>query len=104
MRRASLPSSHNPGILFDGGESAPVGRPDFKPGWGCTAVPGRFDSCSLPPEGRVLTPIPMWLHCNSVAGLKRYPLANGVMRRYGWNTEKVGDDYYPDQRRPVLSN
>ena len=50
MREASLPSSHNPGMLFDGGESAPVGRPDFKPGWGCTAVPGRFDSCSLPPE------------------------------------------------------
>jgi hypothetical protein len=27
-----------------------VDRPDFKPGWGCQAVPGRFDSCSLPPE------------------------------------------------------
>ena len=26
-----------------------MGRPDFKPGWGCLAVPGRFDSCSLPP-------------------------------------------------------
>ncbi len=43
MRGASLPSSYNPGILFDGGESAPVGRPDFKPGWGCRAVPGRFE-------------------------------------------------------------
>jgi hypothetical protein len=50
MRRASLHSSYNPGILFNGGESAPVGRPDFKPGWSCRAVPGRFDSCSLPPK------------------------------------------------------
>ena len=43
-------------ILFDGGELAPVGRPDFKPGWGCWAVPGRFDSCSLPPQRLVLMP------------------------------------------------
>jgi hypothetical protein len=67
MRGASLPSSYNPGILFDGGESAPVGRLDFKPGWSCRAVPGRFDSCSLPPERLVLLPNLMWPYCNSVA-------------------------------------
>jgi hypothetical protein len=67
MREASLHSSYNPGILFDGGESAPVGRPDFKPGWGCRAVPGRFDSCSLPPKKLVPVPNLMWPYCNSVA-------------------------------------
>ncbi len=36
-------------ILRDGREAAPVGRPAFKAGWGCSAAPGRFNSCSLPP-------------------------------------------------------
>jgi hypothetical protein len=67
MRRALLPSSYYPGILFDGGESAPVGWPDFKPGWSCRAVSGRFDSCSLPPEKLVLIPNLMWPWRNSVA-------------------------------------
>ena len=35
----------------DGGESSPVGRPDFKSGWGSEAVLGGFDSHSLPPSG-----------------------------------------------------
>ena len=34
-----------------GGESSPVGRPDFKSGWGSEPVPGGFDSHSLPPPG-----------------------------------------------------
>lgn len=33
----------------DGRESSPVGRPDFKSGWGSEPVPGGFDSHSLPP-------------------------------------------------------
>ncbi|ONG54263.1 selenocysteine-specific translation elongation factor [Pseudoroseomonas deserti] len=33
-----------------GGESSPVGRPDFKSGWGSETVPGGFDSHSLPPS------------------------------------------------------
>ncbi len=33
-----------------GRESPPVGRPDFKSGWGRETVPGGFDSHSLPPE------------------------------------------------------
>ena len=37
----------------DGRESSPVGRPDFKSGWGSEAVSGGFDSHSLPPsQGR----------------------------------------------------
>ena len=36
----------------DGRESSPVGRPDFKSGWGSEPVPGGFDSHSLPPEKR----------------------------------------------------
>jgi selenocysteine-specific elongation factor len=36
--------------LPDGRESSPVGRPDFKSGWGSEPVPGGFDSHSLPPE------------------------------------------------------
>ena len=34
-----------------GGEASPVGRPDFKSGWGSETVPGGFDSHSLPPSG-----------------------------------------------------
>ncbi|TCI00042.1 selenocysteine-specific translation elongation factor [Roseococcus sp. SYP-B2431] len=33
-----------------GGEASPVGRPDFKSGWGSETVPGGFDSHSLPPD------------------------------------------------------
>jgi selenocysteine-specific elongation factor len=33
----------------DGREASPVGRPDFKSGWGSEPVPGGFDSHSLPP-------------------------------------------------------
>ena len=33
-----------------GRESSPVGRPDFKSGWGSEPVPGGFDSHSLPPD------------------------------------------------------
>ena len=33
----------------NGGESSPVGRPDFKSEWGSEPVPGGFDSHSLPP-------------------------------------------------------
>jgi selenocysteine-specific elongation factor len=33
-----------------GRESSPVGRPDFKSGWGSEPVPGGFDSHSLPPR------------------------------------------------------
>lgn len=35
-----------------GGESSPVGRPDFKSGRGCETVLGGFDSHSLPPTSR----------------------------------------------------
>ncbi len=35
----------------NGRESSPVGRPDFKSGWGSDAVLGGFDSHSLPPSG-----------------------------------------------------
>lgn len=35
--------------LSDGGETSPVGRPDFKSGRGCQTVSGGFDSHSLPP-------------------------------------------------------
>ncbi|OCP16032.1 selenocysteine-specific translation elongation factor [Ensifer sp. LC54] len=34
-----------------GRDSSPVGRPDFKSGWGSEAVLGGFDSHSLPPSG-----------------------------------------------------
>ncbi len=34
-----------------GRDSSPVGRPDFKSGWGSEAVLGGFDSHSLPPTG-----------------------------------------------------
>jgi selenocysteine-specific elongation factor len=38
----------------DGRESSPVGRPDFKSGWGSETVPGGFDSHSLPPSSEGL--------------------------------------------------
>ena len=34
---------------MDGGAAFPVGRPDFKSGWGSETVPGGFDSHSPPP-------------------------------------------------------
>ena len=40
------------GPAGQGRESSPVGRPDFKSGWGSETVPGGFDSHSLPPEKR----------------------------------------------------
>ncbi len=36
----------------DGGESSPVGRPDFKSVWGSEPVSGGFDSHSPPPASR----------------------------------------------------
>lgn len=41
----SVPDAEN------GRDSSPVGRPDFKSGWGSDAVLGGFDSHSLPPSG-----------------------------------------------------
>ena len=43
--RGAAPDEH-------GGESSPVGRPDFKSGWGRQTVPGGFDSHSLPPASK----------------------------------------------------
>ncbi len=43
----------SPAEARQGRESSPVGRPDFKSGWGSEAVSGGFDSHSLPPAGRV---------------------------------------------------
>ena len=40
------------GAAPSGGEASPVGRPDFKSGWGRETVPGGFDSHSLPPLRR----------------------------------------------------
>ena len=37
-------------VSVSGGESSPVGRPDFKSGRGRETVPGGFDSHSLPPS------------------------------------------------------
>ncbi len=37
-----------------GREASPVGRPDFKSGWGSETVPGGFDSRSLPPQSGLL--------------------------------------------------
>lgn len=41
----------SPADAGQGGDSSPVGRPDFKSGWGSDAVLGGFDSHSLPPSG-----------------------------------------------------
>lgn len=50
-RRHLFPrDNHTEDKDFSGGESSPVGRPDFKSGRGCQTVPGGFDSHSLPPE------------------------------------------------------
>ncbi len=41
------PASADPGVARDGGESSPVGRPDFKSGEGRETALGGFDSCLL---------------------------------------------------------
>ena len=46
------PSIGEPPAEGDGGESSPVGRPDFKSGRGREPVLGGFDSHSLPPFRR----------------------------------------------------
>ena len=52
-RRLDLfPRDADPGAAPSGGEASPVGRPDFKSGWGRETVPGGFDSHSLPPLQR----------------------------------------------------
>ncbi|ACK52238.1 selenocysteine-specific translation elongation factor [Methylocella silvestris BL2] len=49
-RRLDLFGAPRPSSGADGGESSPVGRPDFKSGWGSETVSGGFDSHSLPPN------------------------------------------------------
>jgi hypothetical protein len=67
-----------------------VGRPDFKPGWGCRAVPGRFDSCSLPPMQGT------WGRFRAVASMQQCgsidapPLAINKLDSYGCSSEKGG--------------
>ena len=51
-RRLELFPRDADGAAPSGGESSPVGRPDFKSGWGRETVPGGFDSHSLPPLAR----------------------------------------------------
>ncbi len=48
-RRLDLFPRDADGDASEGGESSPVGRPDFKSGRGRETVPGGFDSHSLPP-------------------------------------------------------
>lgn len=53
LRRGDLRriNPHRADLFGDvGRESSPVGRPDFKSGWGSETVPGGFDSHSLPPS------------------------------------------------------
>jgi selenocysteine-specific elongation factor len=45
-----LPEGELDKLKTSGGESSPVGRPDFKSGRGREPVPGGFDSLSLPPR------------------------------------------------------
>lgn len=47
-----IASQSEPQAGADGRESSPVGRPDFKSGWGSEPVLGGFDSHSLPPAPR----------------------------------------------------
>ncbi len=51
LRKGDLRRINPHRVDLFGGESSPVGRPDFKSGWGSETVPGGFDSHSLPPEG-----------------------------------------------------
>ncbi len=39
-------------VSENGGVPSPVGRPDFKSGWGCQTVPGGFDSHPPPPTAK----------------------------------------------------
>ena len=48
--RADMFAPAWPEAAIDGRASSPVGRPDFKSGWGSEPVPGGFDSHSLPPS------------------------------------------------------
>lgn len=62
-----------------GRHSYPVVRLGFKPSWGRQTLPGRFDSCCLPPHGpsgpfRHLLPL---MSCRSLI-LKRF-MGNGVL-------------------------
>ena len=50
LRRGDLRRINPHRVDLFGGESSPVGRPDFKSGWGSETVPGGFDSHSLPPD------------------------------------------------------
>ena len=50
LRRGDLRRINSHRVDLFGGESSPVGRPDFKSGWGSETVPGGFDSHSLPPD------------------------------------------------------
>jgi selenocysteine-specific elongation factor len=50
LRRGDLRRINPHRVDLYGGESSPVGRPDFKSGWGSETVPGGFDSHSLPPN------------------------------------------------------
>ena len=55
LRRGDLRriNPHRADLFGDiGRESSPVGRPDFKSGWGSRPVPGGFDSHSLPPSSQ----------------------------------------------------
>ncbi len=52
LRRGDLRRINPHRVDLFGGESSPVGRPDFKSGWGSETVPGGFDSHSLPPTSR----------------------------------------------------
>jgi selenocysteine-specific elongation factor len=50
LRRGDLRRINPHRVDLFGGEASPVGRPDFKSGWGSETVPGGFDSHSLPPD------------------------------------------------------
>jgi selenocysteine-specific elongation factor len=50
--RPSADMQAAPTISDQGREASPVGRPDFKSGWGREPVLGGFDSHSLPPHSR----------------------------------------------------
>ena len=84
------------GYSTDGREAAPVGRPAFKAGWGCSAAPGRFDSCSLPPSAScVPLAVAERQHC---ARKPSHPLAlRPIPLRYGWLSERA--QLSPDDTR-----
>src|SRR5579859_6267203 len=86
MRPVSLPSCRAQTIFADGREAAPVGRPAFKAGWGCSAAPGGFDSRSLPPCCRRAEPVALGQHC---AQKPLYPLALTGWLEYGWSIERA---------------